>query len=119
MRTPNFKVSFCVAAKKAKLIAMHTTAGHANNPHCKLLPMQTIPMIMLPILCIRETFIDIRKPHTLGKNDTTAENSCQVKNDHLKPAFIFSALTFFFFLQTSMSHLYFQNQGKSLTGGKK
>ena len=75
MRTPNFKVSFCVAAKKAKLIAMHTTAGHANNPHCKLLPMQTIPMIMLPILCIRETFIDIRKPHTLGKNDTTAENS--------------------------------------------
>ena len=30
MWTPNFKASFCVAAKKAKLIAMHTTAGHAN-----------------------------------------------------------------------------------------
>lgn len=87
---------------------MHTTAGHAKqSPHCKLLPMPNlIPMTALPILCIRETFIDIRKPHTLGKNDTTAENSCQ-SSDHLKSAFIFSALTF---LQTSISHLYFQNQ---------
>lgn len=90
---------------------MHTTAGHENNPHCKLLPMQTIPMqtipmIALPILCIRETFIDIRKPHTLGKNDTTAENSCQVKNDHLKSAFIFRALTFFFFTNFNFSSLF-------------
>lgn len=85
---------------------MHTTAGHANNPHCKLLPMQTIPMTALPILCIRETFIDIRKPHTLGKNDTTAENSCQVKNDHLKSAFIFRALTFFFFTNFNFSSLF-------------
>lgn len=108
MWTPNFKASLC-EAKKAKLIAMHTTAGHAN---------WLWKMIVLLILCTRVTFIDIRKPHTLGKNDTIAENLCQVKNDHLKSAFIFSAL-FFFFTSFNFSSLYFQNQGKSLTGGKK
>lgn len=95
MWTPNFKASLCVAAKKAKLIAMHTTAGHAN---------WLWKMIVLLILCTHVTFIDIRKPHTLGKNDTIDENLCQVKNDHLKSAFTFSAL--FFFLQVSISHLF-------------